>query len=557
MAGNVPFEPPNASRIRQQQTSPQQTFGLRRLSKSGSSGPLRPVSWDALRTQHVPQDPPVFFVPTYLEQSRIVERMRKGHEERLVAHREGRTSVSSSIRQFQPKSEFEDGFCLLPSAWNPSDKQPGIIVIGDGDYCEVRYNGPQNSTTRETATIRTDHPIPRECGLYYYEIMVLSRHKDAPIEIGFAARKMTRMSVWEGESWTYHGDSGEALGKPYGPRFTGADVIGCGINFRNDTCFFTRNGCDLGTAFTGINRFAGSHLLYPSLGMKKNGERIRANFGQRPFAFDIDRLMTQEREEVSKEICQTDLPTDIVEQANQLILHHLVREGCAETAKVFVTQALNRYPKQDLNQATDNVHAINRRRIREAILNGDIDQALRSLKALYSNVLMDPRHRDTVFSLKCRKFIEMIRQHSQSKFDVADAMDVDMTSGRALKGRNTKTVVPTSGEDVLSAAVKYGQELQAEFGGDPRPERKKELNDLYAFVAYPDPTTSPGAHLLDPKLREQIADKVNMAILVSQRDQPLSNLERLCAETDVLLTKLAQKGNGSAALINIHKDFLQ
>ena len=28
--------------------------------------------------------------------------------------------------------------------------------------------------------------------------------------------------------------------------------------------------------------------LYPSIGVKKNGEHLRANFGQEPFVFDID-----------------------------------------------------------------------------------------------------------------------------------------------------------------------------------------------------------------------------------------------------------------------------
>lgn len=31
--------------------------------------------------------------------------------------------------------------------------------------------------------------------------------------------------------------------------------------------------------------------LYPSVGLKKYGEHIQANFGQSPFAFDIDGMM--------------------------------------------------------------------------------------------------------------------------------------------------------------------------------------------------------------------------------------------------------------------------
>jgi hypothetical protein len=31
--------------------------------------------------------------------------------------------------------------------------------------------------------------------------------------------------------------------------------------------------------------------LYPSVGMKKNNEHLRVNFGSAPFVFDIDSMM--------------------------------------------------------------------------------------------------------------------------------------------------------------------------------------------------------------------------------------------------------------------------
>ncbi len=42
-----------------------------------------------------------------------------------------------------------------------------------------------------------------------------------------------------------------------------------------------------GVAFRDVN----AERLYPSVGMKKPGEHLRANFGQLPFVFDIDGLM--------------------------------------------------------------------------------------------------------------------------------------------------------------------------------------------------------------------------------------------------------------------------
>ena len=44
-----------------------------------------------------------------------------------------------------------------------------------------------------------------------------------------------------------------------------------------------------GTAFRDVK---GSNLkLFPTIGLKRNGEHIRVNFGQTPFVFDIDGLM--------------------------------------------------------------------------------------------------------------------------------------------------------------------------------------------------------------------------------------------------------------------------
>ena len=56
---------------------------------------------------------------------------------------------------------------------------------------------------------------------------------------------------WERQSYGYHGDDGHSFcssgtGQPYGPTFTTGDVIGCCINLIDNTCFYTKNGVNLG-----------------------------------------------------------------------------------------------------------------------------------------------------------------------------------------------------------------------------------------------------------------------------------------------------------------------
>lgn len=56
------------------------------------------------------------------------------------------------------------------------------------------------------------------------------------------------------QSYGYHGAEGNSFasaghGQTYGPTFTTGDIIGCCVNFINNTCFYTKNGIDLGIAF--------------------------------------------------------------------------------------------------------------------------------------------------------------------------------------------------------------------------------------------------------------------------------------------------------------------
>src|SRR5947208_11214628 len=82
-------------------------------------------------------------------------------------------------------------------------------------------------------------------------------------------------------TWAWHGDDGWLFdnsfngrekygGGPYGP----GDVIGCGVDFKEGTMFYTRNGQRNATAFDGVGG-----RLHPVLGVAQKVV-MRANFGE-------------------------------------------------------------------------------------------------------------------------------------------------------------------------------------------------------------------------------------------------------------------------------------
>ena len=65
---------------------------------------------------------------------------------------------------------------------------------------------------------------------------------------------------WDKNSYGYHGDDGHSFccsgtGQTYGPTFTTGDVIGCCLNLIENTCFYTKNGFNLGIAFRDLPVF--------------------------------------------------------------------------------------------------------------------------------------------------------------------------------------------------------------------------------------------------------------------------------------------------------------
>lgn len=577
---------------------------------------------------------PSFFVPSYLRGSKHAENLEEVHKARVAAHREreyrsthspntGSLSTSSSSVNLHKGASSHRGMthdivertpvfidepvAPWPTKWSDTDRYAQLEVEEGGRL--AKFAGAQKPHD-EAASVRADYPMPPQCGIYYYEVTVVSKGKDGMIGVGFSGPKviLSRIPGWEPESYAYHGDDGQCFsnttsGKPYGPKFGTLDVIGCGINFRTGTAFFTKNGHYIGTAFKDLKP---NQLYYPTVGMKRPGETLRANFGQEPFAFDIDKMVQAEKASIQDEIARARYPykdeideTDLIQE---LVRQYLTRDGYVDTARAFKEEVV----EEAMALATDgtaalpyveveeDLDAINRQKIRAAIVDGDIDKALKHTSAYYPSVLRD--NENIYFKLRCRKFIEMIRRcnelHAQchpvptppskrsttSNFNnrnstATDEYDFEMELDEQLGVHNNaaswgdRADINADDDDdiedkeaklgqLTTETIEYGMELKSEFSNDPRREVKRALEDTFALIAYENVRESSLAPLLDTAGRMPVAEELNSAILVSLGKSSSAALERLVQQTEALVNELAEDG-GSGAFVNVRRDFLQ
>lgn len=171
--------------------------------------------------------------------------------------------------------------------------------------------------------------------------------------------------------------------------------------------------------------------------------------------------------------------------------------------------------------------------IRAAILDGDIDMALKRTNAFYPHVLKD--NPTTYFRLRCRKFVEMLRHSTElldgsterrakplnghsaiSDDDFEPEMDLDENMNTADDWDKMETEEVDNGmkyQDLLDGTVRYGQELRYEFKDDRSKLVEDAFKDIFSMFAYEDPRKPPTSHLLDPSGRVPVAEELNSAIL--------------------------------------------
>ncbi|KAF9945890.1 hypothetical protein BGZ70_003514 [Mortierella alpina] len=475
------------------------------------------------------------------------------------------------------------------------------------DDLEVHYTGPGKADS-DASAIRANRPIPPQCGVYYYEVFIKSKGQQGYIGIGVCNSSVVleRLPGWEPQSWGYHGDDGNIFGgcgngRPFGPIFTTGDTIGCGINFRDMSLFYTKNGQFLGVAFRDLR---GS--LYPTVGMRTAGEIVEANFGQRDFVFDIESYVKELKTEAWQELENTFQKTideknqvGVLSQSlSQLVLSYMIHHGYSESAKQFssdlVPQSQRKGGSSSGSKDADNhplvIDTERRKVIRTAILAGDIDKAIELLEAHYSGVVASQE--DMLFQLRCRKFVEMVaasssplqaldrqekhggtgkERHDSNMIESSLSMDVDRDMSKkegSVASCSQGNYDDLEGLGALKDTIVFGQFLQEQYGHNRRESVQQTLRETFSVLAYSHNSHSRHSNaasstvyhpskLSRPVSREKVADTVNTAVLASQNLPTTAPLETVYRHTHVVLSELTKQGVGEAAFFDLYKDCLQ
>lgn len=142
-----------------------------------------------------------FFVPSYLRGSKHAERLEEIYKAKLAAQREYRSghssnagslsTSSSSVNLHKPVPSYrglthdiierapvylDDQIAPWPTRWSDTDKYTQLDIEDGGR--SARFTGGTSKTHDEAASVRADHPMPRQCGIYYYEVTVMSKGKE-------------------------------------------------------------------------------------------------------------------------------------------------------------------------------------------------------------------------------------------------------------------------------------------------------------------------------------------------------------------------------------------
>uniref|UniRef100_A0A914DK08 Ran-binding protein 9 n=1 Tax=Acrobeloides nanus TaxID=290746 RepID=A0A914DK08_9BILA len=339
--------------------------------------------------------------------------------------------IVENFKKLYPHVDFKKQ--QIPRCWNTTDRYHSLNI--STDLLKVRYKG-KGQTHKDAAAVRANCPIPKTCGVYYFEVLIASKGLNGYMGIGLSERNvnLNRLPGWDQISYGYHGDDGNFFassgkGIEYGPTFTTGDVVGCGINFVTREIFFTKNGINIGVAQRNIPII---NDLFPTVGMQTMDEMVDTNFGQKPFIYNIQADIEAAERLTINSIRNMELPQERAIWMNRAISTWLAHEGYSQALESF-----NKATGLTETEAKESLE--NRKNLSKLIISGKVSEAIKIVEEFYPH-LMD-ENKQLSLLLKTQQFIEMLRNinnqdtssmngssHSTSHTSNSEPLALDLSS---------------------------------------------------------------------------------------------------------------------------------
>uniref|UniRef100_A0A914I8Q7 B30.2/SPRY domain-containing protein n=1 Tax=Globodera rostochiensis TaxID=31243 RepID=A0A914I8Q7_GLORO len=205
-----------------------------------------------------------------------------------------KTSTSNTKLKNKPAKQKNPGL-TLKNHWNSNACHPHLTLPVPVQQSDSTPSKPEqllvveykdNGETKRSNVFAV-HPIPKTgAGIFYYEVTILKQSK-LFISIGLCTDQMPldkQIGDFKG-TYAYHNFGAftagpDALLDRNGkviPSFRGSgNVVGCGVDFKNNELFYTLNGERLVPTGQFVNRAV---ELFPCVTLSEFGDKIKANFG--------------------------------------------------------------------------------------------------------------------------------------------------------------------------------------------------------------------------------------------------------------------------------------
>ncbi|CAG0892009.1 unnamed protein product [Cyprideis torosa] len=437
----------------------------------------------------------------------------------------------------------------LPVTWSQKDKWM-LIGLSQGDL-RVHYKG-NGKGHKDAASVRACHPIPAACGVYYFEVKVISKGRDGYIAIGLSAQgvDMNSQPGWNPKSYGFHADDGHSFsssgtGQPYGPTFS-------------------------------------------------TGEVVEANFGQFPFVFDIQDLVQEVRHNVQFSVecfpvanvfpvtlryvvayhCQP-FEEEVAsirhrQQIQKLVLNGMIAEAVELTESLYPT-IFTRFPNLLFQlRIRQFIEMVAELRSSSAAGGGGSGSGSSAPScrpsAAFTPVIVKASSSSTV-PPPAGGMGEGQASNGVTPMDVEEAAPSCSSVNGVSNGDAPPPPYPDSASSSSSSSpshdatmrmLAFGREL-SELHRNMEPGAAEKngrlLFDAFSILAYSAPGESPMAYLLDPAQRETVSAALNSAILETLGLPPKPPLEFALGHAFELIKAMSRLGYGACAFANV-KDVL-